>query len=75
MLIDAIEIADSSARSHIECSCTAAGGNPVDGWQWDTSTADAADQPIIAQELRYLEARGLLIRKADAPHVVGFREA
>lgn len=74
MLADAMDIADSSARSLIECECKAVGGNAQDGWQWDTTTAAPEVLPIIVKELRYLEARNLLIRKDGEPHVVSFRE-
>lgn len=72
MLADSVEIADSSARSHIECCCRSV-GRRVGGWWYDTTKADAEDMPWIEQELRYLETRGLLIRQEGAPHIVSFR--
>lgn len=73
MLADAMEIADSSARADIECQCLGAGKDQIGNW-WDTSTADAESKPMIEQSMRYLEARGLLIRKEGAPHIVTFRD-
>lgn len=71
MLADAMEIADSCARADIESSCTARGdGDDYRNWWWDTSSADAEDEEMIALSLRYLEARGLIERNpTDAPLV------
>lgn len=74
MLADAMEIADESARSHIECSCMHAGGTPTDGLFWDTAQVAEEDKAWIEQELRYLDSRGLLIRKEGEPHVVSFKD-
>lgn len=75
MLADAMEIADSSARAHIECCCKTIGGNAKDGLQWDTSTADKEDAATIAQELRYLQRRGLIVRHWAADHIISFKAA
>lgn len=74
MLADAMDIADSCARSHIECTCMHAGGTPTTGLFWDTAQVPPEDVPLIEQELRYLDSRGLLIRKEGAPHIVSFKE-
>lgn len=74
MLADAMEIADSCARSHIECSCMHAGGTPTKGLFWDTAQVAEEDKALIEQELRYLDSRGLLIRKDGAQHIVSFKD-
>ena len=78
MLADAIEIADSCARSDIECFAY----SPGDGW-YDTtrvlsretkprdSVADkqaaAYDLSAVEQAVRYLLARGLIERHPERP--------
>lgn len=74
LLADAMEIADSCARSHIECTCMHAGGTPTTGLFWDTSQVAPEDRPWIDQELRYLDRRGLLIREPGEPHIVSFKD-
>lgn len=75
LLADAMEIADSCARADIESCCTARGdGDDYRNWWWDTSSADTEDETMIAQALRYCEARGLIERHpTDAP-LVRFKE-
>lgn len=72
-LADAIEIADSSARSDIESFCSNAGACEGGGWWWDPRVEDPNYLPDIEQAQRYLEARGLLVRKPDAPHLITFK--
>lgn len=78
MLADAIEIADSCARADIESFCE---WNTAGSTRWyDTSEAaihpaDAHPRKAVAQAVRYLEARGDLIRHADKPHLVRFEVA
>lgn len=71
-LADALEIADSCARAEIECSCRNAGPRDGGGWWWNTRHEDPNFADDIAQGLRYLEARGLLVRKPGEPHIVSF---
>lgn len=73
MLADAMEIADSAARADIECQCRCAGDHDTGHW-WDTASADPEDREGIEQSMRYLDARGLLIRQPGADHIVSFRE-
>ena len=75
VIADALEIADSCARSHIECECLAVGGSAESGWQWDTHTADPDVASLIKLELHYLDSRGLLRRDRTDPHIVSFNAA
>lgn len=76
MLADAVELADSAARSDIECYCDWAGLPFVGRW-FDTSKRnppEAADiAAVVEQAVRYLDARGLLIRDDKRPEVVSFK--
>lgn len=77
-LADAIEIADSGARSDIECFTVDADFDPVkDHVRWfDTNLVEPAipiAKAAVERAVRYLEARGLLVRKPDAPHIVTFK--
>lgn len=87
MLADAIEIADSSARSDIECYCPHVDdrGNELmrlildkqDRWYDLDSSMPArldVEYPVKLAE-RYLESCGLLIRHTDRPRLVRFKEA
>lgn len=74
MLADAMEIADSCARSDIECNVMQAFQTPDLRRWYDSSTADPEDREAIDQALRYLEARGILVRDSTKPHVVTFKE-
>lgn len=77
MLADAMEIADSCARSDIESFCNGVGHAPAGHRQYDIH-AVVPDEPIVKETVaiavRYLEARELLIRQEGAPHIVSFRE-
>ena len=74
VLIDALEIADSCARSDIESFC----GPIVNAkWQqewWNVQEAGADEREMVDRAVRYLEARGLLERKDGEPHLVRVRE-
>ena len=69
----AFEIADSTAISDIEAACPTVGGDEKVGWLYDVSNPDEIDAYFIEQGLRYLDMRGILIRKPDAPHIVTFK--
>ncbi len=76
MLADALEIADSCARSDIESFCI---WNEEGGVRWfDTLAVNDAcgpeANPMIAQAVRYLEARGMLTRDEKQPHLVRIGE-
>lgn len=71
LLIDAIEIADSCARSDIECSCKWTDTTPA-RWYDTASDRDPEILATIAQVVRYLEARGQIERNAEKPHLVRF---
>lgn len=71
MLADAIEIADSCARSDIECNCHWIGDVP-DQW-YDTSIPHEDCRDAIALSVRYLEARGLIVRDPNNRHHVRFK--
>jgi hypothetical protein len=75
MMADAIEIADSCARSDIECNCGLHYEWTADGvsvkW-YDTTRIDAEDGPHLEQALRYLDARGRINHHPEQPHLVNF---
>ena len=78
MLADAIEIADSGARSDIECFTVDADFDPVkDQARWYDTRKVEPSEPLakaaVERALRYLAARGLLLRKDGAPHIVSFK--
>ena len=74
LITQAFAIADSSARSEIECNCNSAGPREGGGWWWNTRLDDLNFQEDIDRSLRYLEARGLLVRHPEQPHLVSFNE-
>jgi hypothetical protein len=67
-LADAIEIADSTARADIECNLPYEGKGATI-W-YDTTLVASDDCYMIDQAIAYLEARGNLTRKPDAPHMI-----
>ena len=71
-LADAVEIADESAVCLIESD-----SHPFDQdgvrW-WDTTFAEGDASDGMQQALRYLEARGLLIRHPETHNSVRFQE-
>lgn len=77
MLADALEIADSCARADIECNVPAADDDAAfraGGLrQYDTAQMTPEDQRWLPQILRYLDARGLLIRDSQRPDVVSLK--
>ncbi len=73
MVLDAFQIADGCARADIECQCLPVSGTLPTEW-WDTATADKDSAEAVALSIRYLEARGRLIRKPGEPHLVSFTE-
>lgn len=70
MLCDAIEIADSGARSDIETCCDWA-GLPYKGNWFDSTKCNGMDD-VVAKAIRYSEARGLLYRHSVNRDIVGF---
>lgn len=77
MLADAINVADSACRADIECECRHVGSHDAGHWydttQYDPTKYNPEIGDVIAIAVRYLEARGILIRKEGEPHVVTFR--
>lgn len=75
MISDAIEIADSSARSDVECHCPWTYLKEPDDtssrW-YDTDRIDPEDAEHIEQALRYLGARGRLNVHPTRPELVNF---
>jgi hypothetical protein len=67
-------IADSAARSDIECHCVWTSSTPEERWFDTSSIEDQASEeglrPVIDQAVMYLELRGRLIRQGGAPHLV-----
>lgn len=82
----ALKIADSCARSDIECNCNWVGEDGDEGVAGEIergavwyNTDPAADPELIGAEwltdaLRYLELRGLLIRNEDNHALVRVKE-
>lgn len=71
-------IAYQAAVSDIECFCVGR-ETPDSPRRWyDLADITGNDESIVADVKRaaqYLDARGLLIRRHDAPHLVQFRSA
>lgn len=66
VLADALEIADSTARSDIECHCGhAVPYQPSERHWYDLGTADPEDRAHVDQAERYLTSRGLLDRHPE----------
>lgn len=75
MVADALEIADSCARSDIECHCHGQEGlEDIRWYETDSKTLDDIERPPVEQAIRYLDARGLLIRHTTRPTWVRFVE-
>lgn len=72
-LIDAIEIADSCARADIECNVPKARDGTHGAHWYDTGQMGPEERDWLPQSLRYLEARGLLLRDAQNPAIVSFK--
>lgn len=70
MLADAMEIADQAAWDAIYCN-TSYEGDHV--WH-DTTSAHQEDREWIAESVRYLDARGLLIRHPERPELVRLKD-
>ncbi|HFQ92054.1 MAG TPA: hypothetical protein ENK29_04160 [Chromatiales bacterium] len=70
MNFDALKtkIADSAARSDIECNCERALSGDV--WWYDLSSAGPEDQEWVDDAVAYLTARGLLEVKGDMARFV-----
>lgn len=74
----AIYIADEAARSDIETLCaihaTVTEGDRILSTWYDTSLPNDIDldRAPVDQALTYLQARGLLVRRLSAPHIVTF---
>jgi hypothetical protein len=69
------EIADSCARSDVECHCHAQHHSGRYYGQWyDLTTLEAEDVEIVGKSVRYLELRGLLKRHPEDRNLVGFGE-
>lgn len=74
VIADALEIADSCARADIESYCPSKRG-AVPGERWYDTDDGTVDDEAISQCIRYLEARGLLMRDPNDPRIVSFRAA
>lgn len=77
VIADALEIADSCARADIESMaihvCSEAGR------RWYDSARVYPNEPesitVVGMAIRYLDARGLLIRYRGEPHIVSFNDS
>lgn len=69
----ALKIADSCARSDVECHCKPTVKGPP--WGWNLNSASKEDREHIAEAMEYLESRGLVKRDPKAPHIVFFPDA
>jgi hypothetical protein len=71
----ALKIADSCARSDVECN-TAPVGDPSDRFRkWDLDSLEDGDRAGVMESVRYLEMRGLIQRDPERPQIVSFPEA
>lgn len=73
MLADALEIADSSARSDIECFCLRVDEDDTHWYSLRSATDD--DRQWTEIGARYLDARGLLVKHPTREGLVRFQEA
>lgn len=71
LIADAIEIADESSRDYINCTCVCIEGQAEERW-YDTWAVSAEDKEPMRQAVRYLEARALITRHEQRPHLVRF---
>lgn len=74
----ALDVADSTARSDIECSTLVAKGPglpaPEDHARfYDLNSAEGEDSEWLAGAIHYLTLRGQLERHPDHPHFVRFK--
>ena len=71
---DAVEIADSAARSDIECNCEWESTNNV-RWHDTKNVCINPDEPFdfLKRAVRYLTARYLIERKVGDEHLVRFK--
>ena len=75
MLLDAMEIADSCSIADIECNVQSR--ERVEGGEsfwYDLETVAPLDLDAITQAVRYLTARGILLRHPENGQWVSFRE-
>jgi hypothetical protein len=73
------ELADSTARSDIECNCALAEGPGLPaanepGHYYDTASVEDEDRDFVATALEYLELRGVLERHPERAEFVRFTE-
>lgn len=72
----AFAIADSCARSDIESWTQPVLHQPGEPYKWwDLESAVEIDAAALAESVRYLEARGLLVRHPNRPNIVSFRSS
>lgn len=69
----AYRLADSTAKSDIECHTLEVDGDDLRRY-YDTTTADVEDKTFIDEALEYLQLRGMLERHPRKPHLVRFKE-
>jgi hypothetical protein len=78
VLAMALDIADSCAVSDIETNCEGTNINPDTfpfWWVYDLNSVHEADKEFVENAVRYLDARGLLVRKEGEPNIVSFKDA
>ncbi len=74
----ALKIADRTARSDLECSLLGElEPGSINHWWWKPPQLDAEGNPPyhmawVAPLVEYLDLRGLIVRKPDAPHWIHF---
>jgi hypothetical protein len=70
----ALKIADSCARSDVECNCEPVGNAP--NWSWDLNSIDEGCRDEVMESVRYCDLRGLINRPDPSkPHIVNFEVA
>jgi len=68
----ALKIADSVSRSDIECYCLMTKNRRI--WWYDTAVAEPEDAEFVAEAVRYLDLRGLLVHHEADGKLVRFKK-
>jgi hypothetical protein len=72
VIADALEIADEAAECFVECETYSVKDGGAD---WcDLSRLESHSAESVLRNVAYLDSRGILIRHADKPHLLRFRE-
>lgn len=69
----AYRLADSTAKSDIECHTLEVDGDDLRRY-YDIDTAAVEDKTLLTEALEYLQLRGMLERHPRKPNLVRFKE-